>query len=504
MKNNIKEHINLLIKKAQGLSLLYVEDEKELRDKMYTFLNKIFTKIDVASNGEEALIKYQKSRHDIVITDILMPKMNGLQLIKEILGYNEEQEIIITSAYTDLAYLMESIKLGITGYLIKPLDFKDIVKMVEQSIDKLQAFRDVEMYRVKLEEMVEARTKEVIALQDQQIINYEQAINSLVRMIERRDTYTGGHSERVAKYSKAIAKELGLSDEACDLIYQAGILHDIGKIITPDSILLKPGQLSDDEYSLIKEHVSVGYEILREVPMYQHLADIVYSHHERFDGSGYPRSLKGEEIPLFARIMVIADNFDAMTTSRIYKTRKNREEALAELRELSGRWYDPHIIESALNILKAVEINESVNQEPSSHIDDERFAYFFKDPLTRVYNHYYLDFILHKNRDEKNFLCFNILYLKNFTAYNKKHGWSEGDIFLSSFSSYLQMEFPTAQIFRIFGDDFLILYDNHQEIDINQINATPLLKENNLHCDYKHLDLEESTFNSYKDLQEDR
>jgi len=500
--NDIQAKVELLKLKAKNISILYVEDEKNLRDNTALFFNKVFTDVDVAEDGKKGLAKYVNKKYDIVITDILMPNMNGLELIDNIRKYNEKQEIIITSAYTALAYLTESIKLGVTGYLIKPLDFTDILRVLEQSLDKIQAFREVEMYSTKLEEMVEKRTTEVIELKNQQIVNYEYAINSLVKMIERRDPYTGGHSERVAIYSRDIAKELGLTDEQCDLIYQAGVVHDIGKVITPDSILLKPGKLSKDEYSLIQDHALVGYEILSDVPMYKNIADIVYSHHEHYDGSGYPRSLKGDEIPLFARIMSIADTFDAMTTKRIYKDRKSIDEAITELKELSGTWYDPVIIDSAINVLKLVEINDEVNQDPTSHVDDARFAYFFKDPLTRVYNKDYLDFILHKSRDEKNLLCFNILYIRNFSSYNKKHGWSEGDMFLSAFANYLQSEFNDSQIFRIFGDDFLILKDIHQDIDINKINESKLLKKNNIKCEFKHINIQENNILSYKDLQD--
>lgn len=498
----METNINNLVSKAKGLSLLYVEDEKLLRDSTADFLKKIFIDVDTAQDGSEALDMYMKKKYDIVITDIFMPNMNGLELIKHIRKQNEKQEIIIASAYTELSYLIESIKLGVTGYLIKPLKIENILKVLEQSLDKIQTFYAVEKYKIQLEEMVEERTKEVIELKNQQIVNYEFAINSLVKMIEKRDTYTGGHSERVASYSRDIAKELGLSDEECSLIYKAGIVHDIGKIITPDSILLKPGKLNEEEYSLIQDHVTVGYEILSDVPMYKNIADIVYAHHERYDGSGYPRSLKADEIPFFSRIMAIADSFDAMTTRRIYKERKSVSVAIAEIKELSGSWFDPNLVDSAVNVLKLVSIKEEVNQDPTSVIDDERFAYFFKDSLTRVYNHDYLDFVLNKNKTEKNFLCFNIIYIKNFTAYNKKYGWNKGDIFLSEFASYLQSEFSSSKIFRIFGDDFLILQTFHKDIDIKKINESEILQKNNLQCGLKHLNIKENNINCYQDLED--
>lgn len=260
--------------------------------------------------------------------------------------------------------------------------------------------------------------------------------------------------------------------------------------------------MSEEEYSLIQDHVTIGYDILSSVPMYEHMADIVYSHHESYDGTGYPRSLKGKEIPFLARILTIADAFDAMTTNRIYKSRKNAPEAIKELKEYSGTLYDPEIIDSAINVLKLVDVSTIRIQEPISSTDDERFAYFFKDPLTTVYNHHYLDFILQKNCDEKNFLCLNIIYIRKFTTYNKKHGWSEGDVFLSHFASYLKSKFKDSQIFRIFGDDFIIVNNIHQEVDIDEINDLKLLRVNDLKCELKHLNLQENHITSYKELQE--
>lgn len=500
MPENLKTKIESLQIHAKGLSLLYVEDEVVLREKTASFFSKIFTDIDFAVDGVDALKKYHKKNYDLIITDILMPNMNGLELITKIRQENQKQEIIIITAYTEFSYLTESIKLGVTGYLIKPLNFLDTLTTIEQSLDKLQAFKDVQRYKSSLEEMVAARTAEVKELQNKQQLNYEYAIRSFIKMMEQRDTYTSGHSERVAEYSKAIAQELGYNKEQCDLIYQAGILHDIGKILTPDSILLKPGALSKEEYALIQNHVTAGYEILSEVPMYQHLADIVYSHHEAFDGSGYPRALQGDEIPIFARIMAIADAFDAMTTNRIYKSRKEISQAIEELQELSGSKYDPTLVPAAIDVFQKVHLNDTLNQNPTSELDEARFAYFFKDALTELYNHEYLDFILQKHKIEKDFLCFNMVYLKKFTLYNKEYGWDGGDAFLHAFAQYLKYEFKDARVFRIFGDDFLILRDEHEPVYIDKINNSELLLSHNLQCELKHLDLRENSITNYKDL----
>ncbi len=497
----LKQRAETLKEKAKGYSVLYVEDESTLRAKATVFLTKIFDKVETAENGEEGFEKYLLAPYDIVLTDILMPKMNGLEMIAKIKQHNERQEVIVLSADTSSNVLSECIQLGVTGYLIKPMDFQQALSVLESSIDKLNTVRENEQYKSDLESMVNERTEKVMHLQDQLIANYDRAIRSLVKMIEGRDTYTGGHSERVAHYARMIAEAMGCSKEESDLIYQAGILHDVGKITTPDAILLKPGSLTEHEYALIKNHVSAGYEILSGVPMYEKLVDIIYAHHEHYDGSGYPRFLKGDEIPFGARIMSIADAFDAMTTGRVYKTKKRVEEALTEIKKLSGIWYDPYIVDTAIKALECITIENDVSQDPSSYIDDERFAYFYKDPLTHLYNHDYLDFLLHKSKENNQYVCLNLIILKNFTAYNHQYGWDKGDQLLTQLSNHLQSIFSDCQIFRIFGDDFALLSSFHLKIDIESVNTLPLLKENNLFCEHKHLDLPHEGINSYKDLQ---
>ncbi|MBU0720663.1 response regulator [bacterium] len=502
MRDNLKILLESIKEKAQLFCVLYVEDEGMLREKTGSFLNKIFNRVEVAADGKEALDKYAHNKYDIVITDIQMPNMNGLELIQEIRKIDAAQEVIITSAYTDSDYLTQSIKLGVTGYIIKPIDFEQIVKVLQQSVDKLTAFRENELYKTKLQVMVDKRTKKIIHLQDELLSNYKQMMLSLVKMIDGRDTYTGGHSERVAVYSRDIARAMGFKQKECDLIYQAGILHDIGKVITPDAILLKPDKLTNEEYSLIKEHVTISYNVLSDVPMYKELANIVYSHHEYYDGSGYPRGLKYEEIPIFARIMTVADSFDAMTTSRIYKARKTKKEAIEELQDLAGSLYDPVVVKNAVHVLDDVNVDNNASQEPDTYLDDARFAYFYKDTLTHVYNHNYLDFLIHKNIDEHKSLYLNIIYIKNFTLYNQKFGWNAGDVFLNTFAKYLQSEFHDFQIFRLFGDDFVLLKNMDFAIDIDKINAIAMLKENNLYCNHRYLNLKTADIKGYMDLNE--
>ena len=434
---------------THNLTVLYVEDELEIQQTMLRYLQKFFSHVSSANNGLEGLEKYQKNKYDIVITDLSMPKMDGLSMIEEIKKLNEDQAILITTAHTEASYMAGAIKSHIDGYVIKPFDYEQLNTELFKISKKLEAFRENEEYKLHLLEMVDAKTHELH-------VNYDETLFSMVEMIERRDTYTAGHSKRVAEYSKKIAKEMGYSEEEQILIYQAGVLHDVGKIATPDAVLLNPKSLNEIEYKLIQEHVEVSNKLVSQIPMFQPLADIIYSHHERYDGQGYPRGLKANEILPMARIMIVADAFDAMTTNRIYKSRRSVEGALEELMELSKIQFHPEVVQKALIALKDIVLDENINQLPQSKLEEERFAYFYRDTLSDAFNHSYLDVVLMKNSYTKEYTNLELFLITGFSQYNKKYSWKEGDKFLSKIAQLLSESFPNSLVFRVFGDDFVV------------------------------------------------
>ncbi|MDA3908236.1 MAG: DUF3365 domain-containing protein, partial [Sulfurimonas sp.] len=201
---------------------------------------------------------------------------------------------------------------------------------------------------------------------ENKIKDYQQHIFSLVNIIEKRDSYTAGHSQRVAKYSVLIAQEMGFNEDKLDDIHRACMLHDIGKISIPDSILLKPGKLNTLEYEIIKEHVVMSYELLNTVDIYKDIAEIVRHHHEHYDGRGYPQGLKGDEIPILSQIMTVADAFDAMTTNRIYKARKSVKSAIAELKLFAGKQFNSEIVKAASVSLKEIKVELTTTQLPKT------------------------------------------------------------------------------------------------------------------------------------------
>lgn len=296
-------------------------------------------------------------------------------------------------------------------------------------------------------------------LKEEKIKNQEQIIYSMIDMIESRDSYTAGHSKRVANYCVLIAKEMRYSQKDIDLIKNAAWLHDIGKISTPDSVLLKPSQLDDIEYGLIKEHLDSGYEMLHQIDQYQVLSDVMREHHERYDGGGYPRGLKGDEIKPLSQIMIVADAFDAMTTNRVYKEKKSISAALEELESLSAIQFHPNVVTAAVVALSNVEVDESISQLPNTLREKQRFTYFYKDKLTSLFVIEYLDLILRYYMTSSSFNLYNV-QLNNFSQYNKRFSWKKGDEFLANFAKHLKNLNSNVIVFRIEGDDFAILSEN--------------------------------------------
>jgi len=291
----------------------------------------------------------------------------------------------------------------------------------------------------------------------------EQIVFSMIDILESRDSYTAGHTKRVAKYCELIAREMQYSEEDIELVKTAAWLHDIGKVSTPDSVLLKPGQLDAQEYKIIQQHLTTGYDILKNIDEYKDIAEIMREHHEKYDGTGYPRGLKGDEVKPLSRIMIVADAFDAMTTNRIYKAKKSVKEALSELEELSMVQFHPDIVSAAIIALKDVTIDTDISQNPQTLVEEQRFSHFYKDKLTNLYAIEYIELVLKYYMKTDDIYIYTI-ELKNFSKYNKKYGWKMGDKFLVQFSDYLKNLFLDSIVFRIEGDDFLVsssvkLYD---------------------------------------------
>jgi len=283
-------------------------------------------------------------------------------------------------------------------------------------------------------------------------------MKGFISALEAKDIYTRGHSEGVSFYSEIIGKALGLSSKELKELKLAAILHDIGKVGIPDSILFKPGRLSDREYGIIKLHSVIGAELLRKIKRFSQFAPIVKAHHERWDGKGYPDGLKAEEIPFFSRIIAVADAYDAMLGDRVYRKAKTKEEAIKELEKCAGSQFDPYIVSRCVSALR-----DSGVFKPRYHtfvpatIDEVRKSYYFVDTLTGVKNSY----ALFKDVEDWKTPFYLVFFdIKKFKFFNIKEGLVKGNEVLAKFAQQLNKHFNTQYIYRIGGDDFLVKQDS--------------------------------------------
>lgn len=491
-----------LKKLSKDISILYVEDEKDLREAVATFLKKIFATVYVAINGEDGLEHYIKERPDIIITDILMPNMNGIEMLKAIKQLSPTQNSIITSAYSESEFFLESIKLGVSSYILKPIDYAQLVDVLHTIVSRINTEKEVVEYRQNLEKLVETKVKEYQSLEHQRVEDYEKILLALVKMIEQRDSYTAGHSQRVATYSKMLAKDLGFDTKECERIYQAGILHDIGKIATPDAVLLKPDKLTEIEYTLIKEHVNVSINILKEIPVFPEVVDISGNHHERYDGQGYPHGIKGNDIPPLARVMIVADAFDAMTTSRIYRQKKSVEEALNEISTLSTIQFHPEVVKSANKIFANLKIDNEISQLPSNLLEEERFVYFYRDSVTHLDNQKYLSIVLLKNNYTIVYKYLSMISLHHFSKYNNTFGWESGDNLLRAFADLLKKSFPNIPIFRMHANDFIFLSQEALVFSTDFFDQAKALLDEHITFSVKYFSIQDQNIDSISRLEE--
>lgn len=322
------------IELIKSLSILYVEDEDDVREALGRFLRRRFAQVDTASNGQEGLEKFKQGRYDIIITDIRMPIMDGLEMAKQIKEIAKDIPVIVVTAFNETDYFLRAIDIGIDRYVKKPVDAEELFDAVYKST------------RVHFQQKAIEKSRE------QMTSLLEQMVATLARAIEMRDPYTDGHQKRVSLLSVAIAEELGLSKEMIHGIRLAASIHDIGKIHIPAEILTRPGKLDRTEFELIKRHPSIGHEIIGNMDFPWPISKIVLEHHEKWDGTGYPNGLKGDEILLEARIVCVADVVEAMASHRPYRPGLGMEAAIAEIKVNSGTLFDPVIVEACVRVIE--------------------------------------------------------------------------------------------------------------------------------------------------------
>ena len=324
-----------------GYKVIAVDDEQGILDSLSIFMHRSGYSFKGVTNPLEAIELVKNEHFDLMILDYLMEPIHGDKVVEEIRKFDKELYILLLTGHKDLAPPLETIKrLDIQGYCEKSDKFDQLLLLVESGIKSVKQMNEIKRINEEL-----ANTNEKLERA------YLDTVQTLRYTVEAKDPYTRGHSDRVSAFSVLLGKELGVSSEDLKTLEIGGLFHDIGKIGIPDSILLKEAKLTDDEYSQIKNHPSIGAHILCNAIVFQNILPIVKHHHERFDGNGYPSKLVGEQIPYLARIAAVADSFDAMTSKRTYRNAMPIEDVKQEIKRCSGTQFDPNIAEAFLNIL---------------------------------------------------------------------------------------------------------------------------------------------------------
>ena len=331
--------------------VLVVDDEVAVRGIVAQLLGHDGYLTSTASGAGDALRQLKEDpAYDLVMTDVMMPEVDGLSLLDQIGVDYPGMPVVLFTAVHDIHVATNAFRRGAIDYLLKPFERAQLLSVVTRAMEHGRLRRQSLTYRQNLEEIVSARTERLRATMQDLERSYDTTLEAMGDALDLRDAETEGHSRRVTAYTVALAREMGMNADDLRVIARGAFLHDIGKIATPDSVLLKPGRLDPAELAVMREHCERGYEMVRKIPFLREASEIVYAHQESFDGSGYPRGLRGEEIPLGARIFSIADTLDAITSDRPYRKGRSFDEALAEIARCAGRQFDPAIVDVFLRI----------------------------------------------------------------------------------------------------------------------------------------------------------
>ncbi|MBF0537144.1 MAG: response regulator [Nitrospirae bacterium] len=354
------------VRRSKGIKILYVEDDRQIREDTMRLLLRFVDRVEGAANGQEGLDKYREGAFDIVISDIRMPHLNGIEMVRGIKKLNKDQKIIVISAHDEAQYLMELINLGVSNFLLKPLDVQQLLDVLSELVDYLWFSKLEHTYQKILENTVDKKTVELKETKRAIKNLTDELLQRLISAAEHKDSDTGEHISRMGLYSKRLAQELGVSQEFIEAIGFASPLHDIGKIGIPDNVLLKQGGLTRDEFEVIKTHSTIGASILSgsSHSNIQMAESIALCHHERWDGSGYPAGLSGEAIPLEARIVIICDQYDALVMKRPYKPPFQHKKAIEIITRGDGRTlpthFDPNVLDAFIKV--AADFNAIYNK----------------------------------------------------------------------------------------------------------------------------------------------
>ncbi|MCL2011985.1 MAG: response regulator [Cystobacterineae bacterium] len=331
-------------------NILIVDDDPAVRDVLSVLLEEEGYPCTVAHEAEAALKMLENTPFSLVISDVKMPGKSGTWLLEKIRERHAGTPVIMLTALGEAELAVGCLRIGASDYLLKPPKITELVR----SIERVQAKKSIELaqerYQRELEATVASRTRELQTALKNVNQSYQNTLLALVAALDAREQETSEHSLRVVAYALAIARQLELSSKELQIIGQGALLHDIGKIGVPDAVLLKPGQLTPEEWEQMRRHPLVGYQMIKPIPFLSEAAEIILSHHEHYDGTGYPHGRMAEEIPIGARIFAIADALDAMTRDRPYRKGMALSLALKEITRYAHQQFDPLVVKAFLSI----------------------------------------------------------------------------------------------------------------------------------------------------------
>ena len=338
--------------------ILIVDDEETIRLALRKFLRSRGFEVEIAGSGDQALQILAKDSFSLMLCDVRMPGMTGVQIVPQAIARDQDLAIIMLTAVNDAATATEVLASGASDYLMKPVELADLQQAVDRALHRREALIERRRLDKLIREEVALRTAELEQEKESLRLMTVSIAETLINAMEAKDLYLRGHSQRVAELAGQLGEEMGLDEAMCEDLRVAGRLHDVGKIGIRESILNKPGRLTAEEFEHVQRHVQIGLDILAPLFHIKTPLNFVEHHHERWDGSGYPRGLAGEAIPLGARILCAADTFDALTSKRAYRDPMTPLAALDHLRVDVGKQFDPGVYNALLRVVKKRSANK--------------------------------------------------------------------------------------------------------------------------------------------------
>jgi len=334
--------------------ILVVDDEPDICELLTEMLSSQGLQCKSCASGAEALELLSQESFALVISDFRMTGMSGLELLDQVQARFPRVAFVMLTGEDNVRLGVQAMKQGAQDYLVKSFQTDDVVASIHRALEKKRLELELDHYRQHLEQMVEQRTKQLQSALKRVEMTYDETLLALGGALDLRDNETAGHSHRVTSDSLEIAKVMGCTAEQLREITRGAYLHDLGKIGVPDAILLKPGSLTDEERKIMESHVRIGYNLVSQISFLAGPAEIVLTHQERYDGTGYPQGLVGNEIPLGARIFAVADTLDAMTSDRPYRRALPFSSAKKEITDHAERQFDPEVVRAFLSIPEEV------------------------------------------------------------------------------------------------------------------------------------------------------